>query len=138
MSKRNMGSIFHIKNQWNILVIGKYYVNYQNNQNLMLLTSWILNGHWWVYSCLQTPPERTGFNMELQLTFLALQLWWHPCWIPGIQYTVYSIVHMLLFWLLYTASCMNTVLDKFIFKTIHSYLFMLISNPLNLHIFPRV
>ena len=35
----DMGSIFHIKNQWNILVIGDYYVNYQNIQNSMLLTS---------------------------------------------------------------------------------------------------
>ena len=39
MSKPDMGSIFHIKNQWNILVKGNYYVNYQNYQNLMLLTS---------------------------------------------------------------------------------------------------
>jgi len=38
MSKPYMGSIFHITNQWNILVIGKYYVNYQNYQNLMILT----------------------------------------------------------------------------------------------------
>ena len=38
MWKPDMGSIFHIKNQWNILVIGSYYVNYQNYQNLMLLT----------------------------------------------------------------------------------------------------
>jgi len=37
-SKPEMGSIFHINNQWNILVIGNYYVNYQNYQNLMLLT----------------------------------------------------------------------------------------------------
>ena len=29
----------HKKNQWNILVIGNYYVNYQNYQNSMLLTS---------------------------------------------------------------------------------------------------
>jgi len=36
MSKPDMGSIFHIKNQWNVLDIGNYYVNYQN---LMLLTS---------------------------------------------------------------------------------------------------
>ena len=36
MSKPDMGSIFHIKNQWNILVIWNYYVNYQN---LMLSTS---------------------------------------------------------------------------------------------------
>ena len=34
MSKPEMGSI-----RWNILVIGNYYVNYQNFQNLMLLTS---------------------------------------------------------------------------------------------------
>ena len=39
MSKPDMGSIFYINNQWNILVIGNYYVNYQNYQNLMLLTS---------------------------------------------------------------------------------------------------
>ena len=39
MSKPEMGSIFHIKNRWNILVIGNNYVNYQNFQNLMLLTS---------------------------------------------------------------------------------------------------
>ena len=39
MSKPEMGSIFHIKNRWNILVIGNFHVNYQNYQNLMLLTS---------------------------------------------------------------------------------------------------
>ena len=39
MSKPVMESIFHIKNQWNILVIGNYYLNYQNYQNVMLLTS---------------------------------------------------------------------------------------------------
>ena len=33
MSQPDMGSIFHIKNQWNILVIGNYYVNYQSYQN---------------------------------------------------------------------------------------------------------
>ena len=36
MSRPDMGSTFHIKNQGNILVKGNYYVNYQN---LMLLTS---------------------------------------------------------------------------------------------------
>ena len=37
----DMGSIFHIENQWNILVIGigNYYVNFQNYQSLMLLYS---------------------------------------------------------------------------------------------------
>ena len=33
MSQSDTGSIFHIKNQWNILVIGNYYVDYQNYQN---------------------------------------------------------------------------------------------------------
>ena len=32
MSKPNIGSIFFIKNQLNILVIGNYYLNYQNYQ----------------------------------------------------------------------------------------------------------
>ena len=36
MSKPDMGSIFHINNQWTILVIGNYFVNYQN---VMLLIS---------------------------------------------------------------------------------------------------
>ena len=39
MLKPDMVSIIHIKNQWNILVIGNYYVNYQNYQNLMHVTS---------------------------------------------------------------------------------------------------
>ena len=39
MSKPDRGSIFHMRNQWNILVIGNYYVNYHNYQNVMLLTS---------------------------------------------------------------------------------------------------
>ena len=38
MSKPDMGSIFHINNEWNILAIGNYYVNYQNDQNSMVLT----------------------------------------------------------------------------------------------------
>ena len=39
MSKPHMESIFYIKNQLNILFIGNFYVNYQNDQNLMLLTT---------------------------------------------------------------------------------------------------
>ena len=36
MSQPDMGSIFHIKNQWNIFVAWNYYVNFQNS---MLLSS---------------------------------------------------------------------------------------------------
>ena len=39
MSKPDMGSIFHINNQWHILVNRNYYVNFQNYHNSMLLTS---------------------------------------------------------------------------------------------------
>ena len=38
-SKPDMGSIFHINNQWNIRVIWNSYENYQNYQNSILLTS---------------------------------------------------------------------------------------------------
>ena len=78
MSKPDMGSIFHIKNQLNIMVIGNYYVNYQNYQNLMLLTSsdpkTNTDASIFVY---KFHPERTGFSMyaeytQLTLTFLAL------------------------------------------------------------------
>jgi len=72
MSKPDMGSIFHINNQWNILVIGNYYVNYQNHQNSMLLNS-ILNEHWCIYSCLQIPP-RENFTC---ITFLLFIIYIH-------------------------------------------------------------
>ena len=35
----DMRSIFHIKSQLNIMVIGSYYVNFQNYQNLIMLSS---------------------------------------------------------------------------------------------------
>ena len=43
------------KNQWNILVIGNYYVNYQN---LMLL----LSEQWCNYSYFQNPPSARSFH----------------------------------------------------------------------------
>ena len=71
LSQRDMGSIFYIKNQSNILFKGNYYVNYQN---LMLLSSSDTKLSILVY---KFRTERTGFNMnatatQLQLTFLAL------------------------------------------------------------------
>ena len=39
MSKPDMGSIFHIKISMKYSVIGNYYVNYKNYENLMPLTS---------------------------------------------------------------------------------------------------
>ena len=59
MSKPEMGSI-----RWNILVIGNYYVNYQNFQNLMLLTSSDTKRtlmHLFLFT--NSPPKRTGFYM---------------------------------------------------------------------------
>ena len=60
-----MGSIFHIKNEWNILVIGNYYVNYQNYQNSMVLSSTDTKRtlrHLFIYSCLQIPPRENWFQ----------------------------------------------------------------------------
>ena len=78
--KPDMGSIFYIKNQWNILVIviGIYYENYKkvskfNSFNILrYLTN--TDASIIVY---KFRPERTGFNlyaeyMRLQLTSLAL------------------------------------------------------------------
>ena len=62
MSKPDMRSIFHIKNHWNILVIGNYYVNYQNYQIKCFLPPRILNEHWCIYSCLQIPPKGNWFQ----------------------------------------------------------------------------
>ena len=80
MSTPDMGSIIHIKNQWNILVIENYYVNYQNYQNLMLLTSSDTKRTLMHIIVYKFRPKRTGFNMYTentrpQLTFLAL----HSC-----------------------------------------------------------
>ena len=63
MSKPDMGFIFHIKNQWNILATGNYYVNSQNFRNSMLLyPPRILNEHWCIFSCLQIPPRENWFQ----------------------------------------------------------------------------
>ena len=76
MPKPDMVSIFQIKNQWNILVIGNYYVNYQNYQNLMLLTPWILNEHWCICSCLQIPPRENWFQNVRKVYATAINF---PC-----------------------------------------------------------
>jgi len=79
MSKPPIGSIIHIKkNQWNILVIGNYYVNYQNYQNLMLLTS--SDTKRTLMHLSNSAQRETGFNVyaeytRRQLTFLALHPW---------------------------------------------------------------
>ena len=59
MSKPYMGSIFHIKNQRNILVIGNYYVNFQC-----------------IYSCLQIPPRENWFQYVCRLYATAINF---PC-----------------------------------------------------------
>ena len=83
MSKPYMGSIFHINNQWNILVIGNYYVNYQNYQNSMPLPPRILNEHWGIYSCLQIPPRENRFQYVHRVYPTAINF-------PSITFLVYS------------------------------------------------
>ena len=76
MSKPEMGFIFHIKKRWNILAIGNYYVNYQNFQNLMLLTSSDTKKHWCIYSCLQISPKENWFQFVLRVYTTAINF---PC-----------------------------------------------------------
>ena len=84
MSQPDMGFIFHVKNQWNILVIGNYYVNDQIIKIKCFYPPWILNKHWCIYFCLQIPPRENWFqyvrtdaeHTQQQLTFLALLPWW--------------------------------------------------------------
>ena len=81
MSKLDRGSVFDINNQWNILVIGNFYVNYQNDQNSMLLTSSDTKRtlRHLVY---KFRPERTGFNMYAEYTQLQLDIYIYsePVW----------------------------------------------------------
>ena len=68
MTKSGMGAIFHIKNQLNILVLENYYMNYQNDQNLILLSSnWILDDDASIL-VYKYRPERTVFNMYAENT----------------------------------------------------------------------
>ena len=74
MSKLDMGSIFHIKNQWYILVIGNYYVNYQNYQNLMPLTFSDTKRTliWCIYSYWQIPPKENWFQCVRRVYTIAI------------------------------------------------------------------
>ncbi len=68
MSQPAMGSTFHINNQGNIMVIENYYMNYQNDQNLILLSSnWILDDDASIL-VYKYRPERTVFNMYAENT----------------------------------------------------------------------
>ena len=55
-------------------IIGNYYVNYQNFQNSMLLSSLDNKRPLMIASILvyKFRPERTGFNTYTEYTFLAL------------------------------------------------------------------
>ena len=82
MSKPDMGSIFYIKNQWNILVIGNYYVNYQNYHIWKLYPPRILEEHWCIYSCLHTPARMNWFPYLCREYATAINF---PCRITLIQ-----------------------------------------------------
>ena len=88
ISKPDIEFIFHIKNQWNILVIGNYYVNYQNYQNLML----ILNEHWCIYSCLQIPPRENWFQYVRRVYVTAINF---PCIITLVYHITSQTVSIL-------------------------------------------
>ena len=91
MSKPDMGTIFHIKNRWNILVIGNYNVNYQNFQNLMLLKSSVTKRtlmHLSLFTnsaqrelvsiCTQSIHDRNKLSLPYILGFPLTQSWNRP------------------------------------------------------------
>ena len=86
MLQPDMGSIFHIKNQWNILVIRNYYVNYQNDQkfNAFNLIEYFTNTDA-IYSFLQILPRENWFQYVYRLCATAINF---PCIITlSILYT---------------------------------------------------
>ena len=87
MSQPDMGSIFHIKNQWNILVIGNYYVNYQNIQTCFYAPQ-ILNEHWCIYSYLQIPPRENWFHYVRRVYATSINF---PC-IITLRYSKFELL----------------------------------------------
>ena len=65
------GPSFTLINQWNILVKGNYCVNYQNDQNLMLLTSSDTKR---TLICLQIPPKENWFQYIRRVYATAINL----------------------------------------------------------------
>ena len=63
MSKPEMGSIFHINNQWNILVYRKLFCELSklSKFNAFNLLGYQTNT-WGIYSCLQIPPRENWFQ----------------------------------------------------------------------------
>ena len=102
ISKPEMGSIFHINNQWNILVIGNYCVNYQIFQNSLLLTSSDTKRtlmHQF-NSCLQIPPRvRRVYTTAINFPWITFLYGWdfrEDCseFIQSIfSTTVYRVIH---------------------------------------------
>ena len=82
MLKPDMGSVFHINYQRNILVTGNYYVNYQNYQNSILLNSSDTKRtlrHLFLFTNSKRELVSICYT-QLQLTFLALHSWyWVNC-----------------------------------------------------------
>jgi len=104
MSKPDMGSIFHIKNQLNILVIGNYYVNYQNYPNVMLSTSsdtkrtlmhlfFFTNSAQRELVSICTQSE----YMQMQLSYLAL----YPCIYLSIYLYIYLSFYLSIYLSIY-------------------------------------
>ena len=69
------GIHFHENNLWSILVIGNYYVNYQNIQTCFYAPQ-ILNEHWCIYSYLQIPPRENWFQYVRRVYTTAIYFPW--------------------------------------------------------------
>ena len=85
MLQPDMGSIFHIKNQWNH-GHRKLPCELSKLSNLMLLTSSDTKKHWCIYSCLQIPPTENRFQYVRRVYATAINF---PC-IKALYKTVYT------------------------------------------------
>ena len=74
MSQPDMGSIFHLKIQWNILVILCDFSRFSKFNAFILHR--ILNEHWYIYSCLQIPPRENWFQYVRRVYATAINF---PC-----------------------------------------------------------
>ena len=72
----DMGSIFHIKSQWNILVIETIMWIFKIFKIQCFYPPRILIEHWCIYSCLHLPPRENWFQYVRRVYATAINF---PC-----------------------------------------------------------
>ena len=89
MAQPDMVSIFHIKNQWNILVIGNIMWIIEIFKIQWLYPPRILNEHCCIYSCLQIPSGENWFQYVRRLYATAINF---PCIITLVVWFMFTLL----------------------------------------------